>query len=468
MDTSDSHLARELINGYWDHLQRASKLLRPVVLPQGARSGVVLAEEVDALVQATYELGSPYSLESEVESPPVPHVYVAPDGVTARDLLLLSNLVLNVGRWEGSVLQPVIATVSAEVAELPAAARARVEAYPEERLRTLVGGDLDGFLAACAEEGVSAFASMIYCVGLLEVLEREGASDVALRDPSEVWSGPVQELAVADPRRFAGYSLRGRLGSTHMSTVFLGRSAADADGRSEWVAIKCVSSNALHGAGDLLTRARKEASNLARIQSPSMPRFLGFGSHADQFYIVTEALPHPNMSAIVNETGGLPLEQLWSYGRGLASALDAVHAADVVHRDMNPKNVLWNGTRPFLVDLGISASVDGTRMTETGSAVGTPGYLAPEVLRSPDDGVLFQSDIWGWGALMWHAATGRHAFSAPLEVLATSVDPAVLVTAGVPAALRDLILRCLSSEPGQRPKDGADLIVAVSDAHLTA
>ena len=89
----------------------------------------------------------------------------------------------------------------------------------------------------------------------------------------------------------------------------------------------------------------------------------------------------------------------------MRDALEAVHGAGVVHRDLKPSNVLVTDDGPVLIDFGIAQAADDPRLTAAGLVIGTPGYLAPELLDG--DEPTAASDFWGWAAVLAFAATGR-------------------------------------------------------------
>src|SRR6202451_2376703 len=106
--------------------------------------------------------------------------------------------------------------------------------------------------------------------------------------------------------------------------------------------------------------------------------------------------------------GPLPGPGLRRLAHGTAEALPPIHAAGVVHRDLKPSTVMLTDDRPVVIDFGIAQSPNATRLTQTGLVMGTPGYLAPEVIEGQPSSSA--SDVHSWGATMAFAATGRAPF----------------------------------------------------------
>ncbi|MFI2207989.1 RodZ domain-containing protein [Streptomyces sp. NPDC020192] len=138
-----------------------------------------------------------------------------------------------------------------------------------------------------------------------------------------------------------------------------------------------------------------------------------------------------------------------SRGAALAEALQAVHACGLVHRDLKPGNIIMADDGPRVLDFGITRAVESTRLTATGAAFGTPGYLAPE--QAQGDEVGGAADVFALGAVLV-AAAGGSAFGTgtPMGLMYRSVhEPADL--SALPGELRSLVAVCLSKDPAGRP-----------------
>jgi len=246
------------------------------------------------------------------------------------------------------------------------------------------------------------------------------------------------------PDKLGDYRLLDRIGEGGMGVVFLAR-----DGGHRTVALKVLRSSV---AGDPTARRRlaREVETMQRVRSPHVAEVIDADLDGDMPYIVTRFVPGRTLDDVVTEDGPLHGQALASLAGGLAEALVAVHAAGVVHRDVKPGNVmLFQGT-PVVIDFGIAQGPDATRLTMTGMFMGTPGYLAPEVIEGRPS--TEASDVHAWGATVGFAATGRPPFgTGPYEGIFYRIVNGQADLAGVPAPLLPLLAAALARDPAHRP-----------------
>ncbi len=247
--------------------------------------------------------------------------------------------------------------------------------------------------------------------------------------------------------RLGPYRLVQRLGEGGMGVVHLG---LDTHGRA--VAVKVLRAHVAH---DPEARARlsREVTSLSRIRSPRVAPIVDADVDGETPYIVTQYVPGPSLDDHVRLRGPLPPGELHRVASGIAEALDAIHSAGVVHRDVKPGNVLLVDGEPVLIDFGIAHVADDIRLTMTGLVMGTPGYLAPEVVGGDD--VTPATDWWGWAATTAFAASGnppfgRGAMNAVLARVASG-DPDL---EAVDPRIEPLLYAALSPHPGDRPHHG--------------
>src|SRR5262245_15655623 len=246
------------------------------------------------------------------------------------------------------------------------------------------------------------------------------------------------------PDRLGPYHLLARIGEGGMGVVFMAR---DADG--QMVALKVLRSVV---AEDPMGRRRlaREVETMRRVRSPYVAAVIDADLAGDTPYIVTRYVSGQTLEEVIAADGPLPPQALLRLAYGLADALTAVHAAGVVHRDLKPSNVMLLGELPVVIDFGIAQGPEATRLTLTGMFMGTPGYLAPEVIEGQPSSEA--SDIHAWGATVAFAATGRPPFgSGAYEAIFYKIVNGQADLAGVPSSLRPLVVAALARDPRRRP-----------------
>lgn len=259
-------------------------------------------------------------------------------------------------------------------------------------------------------------------------------------------------LEPADPREVGGHRLLGRLGSGGMGTVFLGADPVSG-GR---VAVKTIHP---HLAEDpsYRRRFRDEAHLASRVASFCTARVLAQGEQDGLPYLVTDYVGGVSLHDRLTSGGPLPPADLHGVAVGVASALAAIHAAGLVHRDLKPANVMLTLSGCRVIDFGIAGSQDAPDdAATTGQVLGTPGWIAPEVLVG---GASSQAaDIFAWGCLIAHAGTGQMPIGGDPATLRTAAGDADL--SGLPDALVPLVRWALAEDPADRPT-ATDLLLAL-------
>ncbi|MET9927237.1 MULTISPECIES: bifunctional serine/threonine-protein kinase/ABC transporter substrate-binding protein [unclassified Streptomyces] len=257
----------------------------------------------------------------------------------------------------------------------------------------------------------------------------------------------MEPLRSTDPARIAGYRILGRLGAGGMGVVLLGRSPGGA-----LVAIKLIRAEYADDAG-FRTRFRREVAIARQVRNRWAVPVVDADTEAAAPWLATEFVPGPPLSEAVGGGAPLPERSVRALGSMLAEALEAVHGAGLVHRDVKPGNVLLGLDGPRLIDFGIARALDDTVLTATDAIVGSPGFLSPEQAQGRRIGP--SSDIFSLGCVLVYAATGGRPFgSGPVEAMLfrTVHDPADL--GALPPGLRPVVEACLSKEPEGRPTAG--------------
>jgi hypothetical protein len=251
-------------------------------------------------------------------------------------------------------------------------------------------------------------------------------------------------MDVHSGERLGPYLLREQLGEGGMGVVYL---ASDAGG--SLVAVK-VLRQGVPAEATARHRLAREVATMRRVHSPFVAEVVDADVEGSPPYIVTRYVAGRTLEDAVAADGPLSGVALASLARGLAAALVAVHAAGVVHRDLKPGNVMMVGDRPVVIDFGIAQAADSTRLTMTGMFMGTPGYLAPEVIEGNTSGPA--SDVHSWAATLAYAATGRPPFgTGQYETIFYRIVHGQPDLDCMPAPLLPIVLAALARDPSRRP-----------------
>jgi hypothetical protein len=261
-------------------------------------------------------------------------------------------------------------------------------------------------------------------------------------------------LRDTDPLEVGAYRLLGRLGEGGQGVVFL------ADGPTgSRAAVKLLPPTT-----DPQVRSRflKEVAAAQRVARFCTAQVLDAGIFERRPFIVSEYVDGPSLVEVLEQFGPRSGATLERVAVATLTALGAVHAVGMVHRDFKPANVLLGPDGPVVIDFGL-ATVPG--MTTTGLsgqvAVGTPAFMSPEQLAGKR--VTAAADMWSWGVTMAYAGTGQLPFEGDsLTATAFAIlhsDPQV---GALPEALGLLVRRCLSKDAAARPSAREALGVLVA------
>lgn len=245
------------------------------------------------------------------------------------------------------------------------------------------------------------------------------------------------------------YTITSLLGEGAMGEVYL---AID-ERTGQQVAVKILSRQ-LSTRPEALERFRREAETLRQLDHPNIVKFVDAFEHEGQFVIVMEYLSGGSLHNLI-KAGPLPIDRARGITLELCDALIRSHQLNIIHRDIKPDNVLLDqkGT-PKLADFGVARLEEGTRLTHTGTQVGTPYYMAPEAWEGqPLDA---QADIWSLGVMFFEMLAGKVPFggdtgAAVMNKVLTAPPPDLKrIRDDTPAGLVRIVTRMLTRDKYRR------------------
>ncbi len=207
-----------------------------------------------------------------------------------------------------------------------------------------------------------------------------------------------------------------------------------------------------HVVGDDEARRRlaREVSSLSRVRSRRIAEIVDADPWGEIPYVATRYVPGLSLHDHVQEEGPLEGDDLLWFADCLAEALEAVHEVGVLHRDIKPSNVIMEGRTPILIDFGLARVADDSQITMTGWLLGTPGYLAPEILYGDD--ATAASDVHAWAATVAYAGTGRAPFGrGPSVAIMDRVRRGEHDLSGLDPVVLELVEDALAPDAEDRP-----------------
>lgn len=221
------------------------------------------------------------------------------------------------------------------------------------------------------------------------------------------------------------------------------------------VAIKQLHESIVRDNPDIVDRFNREGEMLRRLSHPNIVTILDTVEEGDQHYLIMEYVSGGSLRDLIDEQSRLPIEAVLNVALDLADALTRAHRLGIVHRDIKPDNVLLaeDGT-PRLTDFGVAHMADRTRLTQTGSVIGTYAYLSPEACNGLE--LDERADIWSFGVMLFELLTGRVPFTgsgtaAILTAILTRPAPDLArLRPETPPQLVNLIVQMLEKDRDRR------------------
>jgi len=263
---------------------------------------------------------------------------------------------------------------------------------------------------------------------------------------------------------FGPYHLKRLLGRGGMGEVYEAEHTV-----KEWTVAVKLMSDTFSKDPVFRERMKREARIAGRLQEPHVVPIHDYGEIDGQMYMEMRLIEGTDLDTLLKRFGPLTPPRAVAIITQIASALDAAHAAGVMHRDVKPPNILvTRDDFAYLVDFGIASATTDEKLTQLGTAVGTWKYMAPE--RFSNDEVTYRADIYALACVLHEALTGSppyRADSASTLVTAHLFDPIPKPSAmrpGVPKAFDAIIARGMAKKPEDRYASAGDLALAAHEA----
>ncbi|GAB2518221.1 serine/threonine-protein kinase [Nocardia heshunensis] len=255
----------------------------------------------------------------------------------------------------------------------------------------------------------------------------------------------MKPLTPRDPRRLGRNRMIAVIGRGGMGRVLLGRTPS-----GKLVAVKIVHPH-LAEDPEFRERFRREVAAGRQLTGAYTAAVVDSDTEAESPWLATEYFAAPDLRTVLAGSGPMHLGGLKLLATGLAAALLEIHRAGLVHRDLAPGNVLLTEAGPRVIDFGIARALDGAgELTVTGTAVGSPAYMAPEQAEGAP--VTAAADLFSVGAILTLAATGGTPFpGTSTPQILYHVMHSQPETGAVPPSLREVVNACLARDPAQRP-----------------
>ncbi|HEU4362160.1 MAG TPA: protein kinase [Mycobacterium sp.] len=274
-------------------------------------------------------------------------------------------------------------------------------------------------------------------------------------------SGPGSRVG----SRFGPYQLLRLLGRGGMGEVY----AAEDTRKQRVVALKLISEQ-FSGNPVFRERMQREANEAGRLTEPHVVPIHDYGEIDGLMYVEMRLIDGTDLSTMLKRSGPLSPSRAVAIVRQIASALDAAHASGVMHRDVKPENILVTADDfAYLVDFGIARAAGDPGLTQTGTAMGTYNYMAPE--RFTGDEASYSADIYSLACVLVECLTGSPPYRAAsveqavgAHLTAPPPRPSQLQPGRVPAALDAVIARGMAKRPEERYRSAGELARAAHEA----
>lgn len=257
--------------------------------------------------------------------------------------------------------------------------------------------------------------------------------------------------------RVGPYRLGEKVGEGAMAEVF---SATPLAGGPK-VAVKVIFEELCRDP-EFVRRFQREVSICQGFDHAGLVTVREFGQLENRFWLAMDFVEGRALGELV--AGGLPAERILKLGKALCQALAAAHQTGVVHRDLKSDNIIVSDQdRPVITDFGLARSDHYEKITKTASTLGTPAYMPPEQVSTPNSGP--RADLYSLGVVLYEMCTGEVPFSGdPIPVIISHLNdpPPPIQRQDLPDGLKTVVMRLLEKEPDDRYADASEVEAALA------
>lgn len=232
------------------------------------------------------------------------------------------------------------------------------------------------------------------------------------------------------------------------------------------VALKVVHQNLVHDQG-FLKRFHREAQLGASLSHNNIVHIYDEGEASGVHFMAMEYLEGTDLHKLIHSKGKLSVDETIKIIAPITEALDYAHSEGLIHRDIKSSNIILSkGNRPVITDFGIAHAVSGTKLTKTGTVIGTPEYMSPE--QAEGEKIDGRSDLYSLGVVMYECLTGKVPFKGDnpvttiYKILHEQPQKAKTINTAIPKWLESVIEKTLSKNPKDRFQSGADIKKALN------
>lgn len=295
--------------------------------------------------------------------------------------------------------------------------------------------------------------------------------------PAAYSTCPKCQLPLVFPVVGKVWYVDGLIGRGGMGAVFVAHHIEDRRRRAAVKVLVPIAGEMKADRTDRMTRFQREATAMRRLTHQNIVQLYDFVRERDgSLYLAMEFLEGSSLSKLLKDRGALPLAEAVALCLPVLSALEAAHKVGVIHRDIKPDNIVLAKVkdgkheveRIKVVDFGV-ARLQGDSVTDTGQALGTPVYMAPEQAQGND--IDERVDIYGVGAVLYELLTGRPPFIPPEAPNPNMAVLALIMTADpepprarnpdISPALDSVIMKAICRDREQRFRCTADFAAAL-------